>query len=117
MVRLWKNHKEYAYLIHRLVARAFIPNPDNLPEVNHIDENIFNNSYDNLEWCNRDYNHNYSKAKRINAVLQYDLSGKLLHIWETGLDAAKSLNIPQGNISSCCLGKLKTAGGFKWQYE
>lgn len=93
--------------------------------MNHIDENIFNNSYDNLEWCNRDYNHNYSKAKRINAaravtgkcVLQYDLSGKLLHIWETGLDAAKSLNIPQGNISSCCLGKLKTAGGFKWQYE
>ena len=125
MVRLWENHKEYAYLIHRLVAQAFIPNPDNLPEVSHIDENIFNNSYDNLEWCNRDYNHNYSKAKRINAaravtgkcVLQYDLSGKLLHVWETGLDAAKSLNIPQGNISSCCLGKLKTAGGFKWQYE
>nr|DAP18824.1 MAG TPA: homing endonuclease [Crassvirales sp.] len=124
-VRLWKNHKEYAYLIHRLAAQAFIPDPDNLPEVNHIDENIFNNSYDNPEWCNRDYNHNHSKAKGINAaravtgkcVLQYDSSGKLLHIWETGSDAAESLNIPQGNISSCCSGKLKTAGGFKWQYE
>ena len=52
--------------IHRLVAKAFIPNPDNLPEVNHIDENKYNNCVDNLEWCSVKYNRNYgTRYQRI----------------------------------------------------
>lgn len=66
------NHKGYqrvqfkdrkCYAVHRLVAQTYIPNPDNLPQVNHIDENKLNNNLDNLEWCNNAYNMAYSKAK------------------------------------------------------
>lgn len=59
IVVLSKNSKSKQFLIHRLVAQAFIPNPDNLPEVNHIDEDKTNNKVDNLEWCDRKYNINY----------------------------------------------------------
>lgn len=58
-VSLWKDGKGKKYSIHRLVAIAFIPNPDNLPEVNHKDENKFNNNVDNLEWCTVAYNNTY----------------------------------------------------------
>lgn len=58
-VGLSSNGKTKKYLVHRLVAEAFIPNPDNLPQVNHIDENPSNDNVDNLEWCNAKYNSNY----------------------------------------------------------
>lgn len=59
MVVLSSNNKAKMYLVHRMVAIAFIPNPDNLPEVNHRDENPSNDNVDNLEWCDRKYNNNY----------------------------------------------------------
>ena len=62
-VALSSNGKEKNYLVHRMVAQAFIPNPDNLPEVNHKDEDKMNNSVDNLEWCDREYNINYGTIK------------------------------------------------------
>lgn len=62
-VVLRKGCKSYQVLVHRLVAQAFIPNPDSLPEVNHKDENKSNNHVDNLEWCTHKYNSNYGTAK------------------------------------------------------
>ena len=62
-VILCLNGKIKKYLVHRLVAQAFIPNPDNLPEVNHKDENPENNSVTNLEWCDHSYNINYGTRK------------------------------------------------------
>lgn len=62
VVNLYKDGKMKSFKIHRLVAKAFIPNPDNLPEVNHKDENKFNNVVDNLEWCTTKYNINYGTA-------------------------------------------------------
>lgn len=59
IVVLSKNSKSKKFLVHRLVAKAFIPNPDNLPEVNHIDEDNTNNKVNNLGWCDRKYNVNY----------------------------------------------------------
>lgn len=69
IVGLHSNGKAKIYLVHRLVAQAFIPNPDNLPEVNHIDEDKTNNRVDNLEMCNREYNSNYgTRNDRIRAT-------------------------------------------------
>ena len=62
-VNLCYNGKLYKKYVHRLVAEAFIPNPDNLPEVNHLDEDKTNNSVDNLEWCDRSYNLKYGTAR------------------------------------------------------
>lgn len=62
MVRLRKNGEQRRYSVHRLVAETFIENPNNLPEVNHKDENKLNNSVENLEWCDRVYNINYGTA-------------------------------------------------------
>jgi hypothetical protein len=64
-VRLSKDGKAKNYTIHRLVANAFIPNPDDEPIINHIDENKLNNKVDNLEWCSAQYNVRYSIAKPI----------------------------------------------------
>ena len=69
---LHKNGKETKYLVHRLVAEAFLPNPDNLTEVNHIDENKQNNCISNLEWCTHKYNTNYGtcQERRLTAWKQ-----------------------------------------------
>ena len=63
-VILYKNGKAKNFFVHRLVAEAFIPNPDNLPQVNHIDHNPFNNRADNLEWCTAKYNCNHKRNNR-----------------------------------------------------
>ena len=65
-ITLSKNNIRIQYRVHRLVAEAFIPNPDGLPIINHKDENPLNNNVDNLEWCDSKYNNNYNgKGKRI----------------------------------------------------
>lgn len=121
-VRLYKNSIGTNFLIHRLVAIHFIENPQNLPEVNHIDEDKTNNRIENLEWCSTQYNINYgsglirrSKSKR-KSVVQYDLNGTLIKIWESPIVIEEELNINRRQIYNCCQSKRKTAGGFTWEY-
>lgn len=108
--------------ICRLVATAFIPNPDNLPQVNHKDENTGNDCADNLEWCDSKYNMNYGTAtkrrglKTRKSVNQYSLDGTFIHCWDSIKDAEKHTGVYHSHISACCKGKLKTSGGFKWEY-
>lgn len=111
-VSLTKEKKRKTFKVHRLVAYHFILNPNNLPEVNHKDENKDNNCYSNLEWCSSKYNARYSKSKKVN---QYDLEGNLIKTWECIEDAKEKLNII--HISDCCKGKRKTAGGYIWKYH
>lgn len=110
--------------VHRIVAKAFIPNPDNLPEVNHKDENPSNNAVYNLEWCDRLYNANYGTAmermaqKRSVAVEQYDIKGNYINSYRSTREAARALGKnSNGNIANCLNGKVKTAYGYIWKYK
>lgn len=121
-VVLFKNGKGKSYFVHRLVAQAFIPNPDNLPIINHKDEKPSNNNVDNLEWCNHCYNLTYgSRIKRVldktsKPTYQYTLDGELIAEYPSTMEVERQLGYSQGNISQCCNGKLKTANGYIWRY-
>lgn len=127
LVRLYKNNCYTIKSIHRLVAEAFIPNPDNLPQVNHKDENVANNIVSNLEWCTNEYNINYgSRLKRVSesmkgknnkSVCQYDMNGNLIKTFDSITIAGKELNISDSGISQCCKNKLKSFHNYIWKYK
>lgn len=114
MVSLTKHHKTKGFSVHRLVAEAFLPNPNNLPQVNHKDENKSNNSALNLEWCDQKYNNRYSNAI---GVIQYDEYWNIVKVWSCIAEASERLSIPAPNIINCCKKKSRSAGGFYWCYE
>lgn len=126
-VYLCKNGKTTSALVHRVIAKAFITNPNNLPEINHKDENKQNNCIENLEWCSHKYNSNYGTRtskiipktidKTRTPVDQYDLKGNLIKEWYSMNEAARQLGLIQQNISRCCYGKRNTVGGFKWKFH
>ena len=122
-IDLCKNKKIYKKYIHRLVAEAFIPNPNNLPIINHIDENSKNNVISNLEWCDSKYNNNYGNCKNkiseANSIKinQYDLNGNFVKQWLGINNASRCLKINKGNICMCCKGKRNNAGGYIWRYS
>ena len=125
-VMLYKNTARKWIFVHRLVAEAFIPNPDNLPYINHKDENKLNNKVDNLEWCTSKYNSNYgTRNKRIsNTKRNNTYNTKPVICIETGIiypstrEAERQTGIINTHISACCNKKphYKTAGGFHWKY-
>lgn len=121
-VNLSKNNKVKTYLVHRLVAEAFISNPDNLPQVNHKDEDKTNNIYTNLEWCDAKYNTNFGTCierrskKKSKPVLQYDLEGNFIREWKSVTECGMN-GFNQGNVAACCRGELKKYKDFIWKYK
>lgn len=120
---LSKNCIPKNYSIHRLVAIAFIPNPNNYPEVNHKKEfEKGKNTVDNLEWCTKKYNLSYGthairQAKSCSkTVYQYTLDGKFIKKWESTSECQRN-GFTSGNISGCCNGKRKTHRGYIWSYS
>ncbi|MEG1402888.1 NUMOD4 domain-containing protein [Bacteroides sp.] len=103
------------YFVHRIVAEAFILNPNNYPTVNHIDKNKLNNQVPNLEWMTFEQNLRYSTKK---SVKQLDLKGNVIRIWDSIIDVEKELGYDTSPISKCCQRKPHhhTAYGFKWKY-
>lgn len=121
-VNLHKDGKIKKFSVHRLVATAFLENPNNLPQVNHKDENKSNNCVSNLEWCDCQYNINYGTRtektveKCSKQVYQYSLNGNLIKVWESSKECGRN-GFNQGAISSCCNEKIKTHKGFIWSYK
>ena len=113
-VNLHKNGKAKNYRIHRLVAEAFLSNPENLPCINHKDENKENNCLSNLEWCSYEYNINY--GTRNERASKKVMCIETNEVFKSICEAERVTGVSGGNISACCNGKRNTAGEYHWQY-
>lgn len=121
-VCLSKNNKHYLRTVHRLVAEAFIPNPDNYPVINHKDENKQNNNVENLEWCTVRYNTLYGEGMLKMAMTQGKVveqlkNNKVINEYYSTYEASRQTGVPQPNIHKVCSGKRRTAGGYEWRYK
>ena len=134
LVSLYKNGKAKKKRIHRLVIEAFVPNPNNLPDVNHLDEIKTNNELSNLEWCTRRYNTNY--GTRIERIVQIQSkkvravnikTGEVIRFKSTAEAGRKGYD--QRGVSKACRGVYKdnktgkliggdghTYRGHRWSY-
>lgn len=119
---LGRNGTHKYVFVHRLVADAFIPNPDNLPIINHKDENPKNNHMDNLEWCTYKYNNNYGTIKeRIGKahsmkIGRFSMNGDLIEQYDSMHDAWRKDGFCISKICLCCKGVRKQHKGFLWRY-
>lgn len=138
LVNLCKNTKRKTLLIHRLVAKAFIDNPNNLPQINHINGNKLDNRAVNLEWCtcraniihsiknglkvtkkgkeNPMYGRKNENANRSVKVSKYDMNDNYIETYSSIREAGIKNNISEFTISNVCNGRGKSAGGYKWRY-
>ena len=110
-VKLCKDGKEKKYMIHRLVAEAYIPNPENLPQVDHIDNDKTHNYINNLQWIT---NRDNCRKSHNKPILQYTIEGEFVREWSSAADVGKEV---KGNICHCLKGKLKSAYGYIWKYK
>ena len=130
LVMLTKNKSRKGFLVHVLVAKHFVDNPNNYPIVNHKDEVKTHNKSNNLEWCTYKYNTNYGSCREklsinhspngANAVKrpvnQYDRKNNFIDNFESLTDASSKTNISLANIAMCCKNIRKTAGNYIWEY-
>ena len=136
VVKLHKDSKMSTKSVHRIVASAFIKNPLDKREVNHLDEDKINNNVANLQWCTAKENSNWgTRNKRISdtvsklckngmtyigrtrAILQIDCTtGEVIRKFSSITEAVKLYGYHQGNITFCCQGKFKQTSGYKWAY-
>lgn len=127
-VYLRANNKPSINYIHRLVALEFLPNPDNLPQVNHINENKKDNRLENVEWCSIIDNLNYgtrnqrigastkgSKKKRC-AIMQFSLDGEYIATYKSSNEAERKTGCHHSTILLVCKGVFHKTGGFIWKY-
>lgn len=131
-ISLYKSGKDKIHTVHRLVAKHFIPNPDNLPQVDHINTNRTDNRVENLKWCTNEENSNNTITKehmsegqkgkygansnRSKVILQYDLNGNFIAKWYGALEIERVLGFKTKHISDVCLGRRKTCHGYMWKY-
>lgn len=115
-IGLTQKGQKKQYNINRLVAEAFLPNPNNYKEVNHIDEDTTNNKADNLEWVEHSQNVKHSIYRQSYPVLQYDLNYNLINKYSSLAEANRQTGIPRQNISAS-IKRNGTAGGFIWKYD
>ena len=127
-VKLYKNAQPKMFMVHRLVAGAFIPNAQNKSQVNHKDGNKRNNAVSNLEWVTPSENEIHAYRTGLNTtafaiastkkrVVQQTMFGETLKVWDSIGDACRATGIPSGNITHCCKGRIRHAGGYKWHYS